>query len=132
MEAVAEADHAIKTERIDDFDRKFLSADIAEAHGWVALLDGVTDSMHQVRLAHTHSAVEEQRVVGFRGLLGHCARSSMREFVGLAYNEGVEGVAVVENVIAAVEIQLGLLAAGCRWSRLNGLLFGADVLHFGA
>src|SRR6266404_3059958 len=35
--------------------------------------------MHQVRLAHAHAAVEEQRVVGLRWLLGHRAGCRVRK-----------------------------------------------------
>ena len=131
MEAVAEADHVVEAKRVDDFDGEFFGADVAQAHGRIALFDGVPNGVHQVSFAHAHSAVEEKRVVGLRGLLGHGARCRMRKFVGLADDKGVEGIAVVELMVAVVEIELGLLDAGCRGSRLNRFFFGADVLHLG-
>ena len=106
VETVAETDHAVKAQRIDHFNREFLRADVTQPHRWITLLDGVTDGVHQVRLAHAHSAVKEQRVVRFRRLLSHRARSGMRKLVGLANHKRIEGVARVELVVAALKIQL--------------------------
>src|SRR5216684_3802602 len=130
MEAVAETDHAVKAQRIDDFDGEFFRADIAQPHRRIALLDGVTDGVHQVRLAHAHAAVKEQRVVGFRRLLGHRARSGMREFVGLANHERIERVPQIELVVAALKIQFCLFHAADHRRRLDRLLFRTHVLHF--
>src|SRR5208282_1006306 len=110
---------------------EFFRADVTEAHGGIALLDGVPDGMHQVRLAHAHAAIKEKRVVGFGGLLGDGAGSGVRKFIGLADYEAVEGVAEVELMVAAFEIELGLLGTGNNGSGRNRLFLGADVLHFG-
>ena len=77
------------------------------------------------------AAIEEEWVVRFGRLFRHSARSGVRKFVGFADNEGIESVASVELVIAAFEIELGLLGRGYGRRSLDGLLFGADILHFG-
>src|SRR6202790_5154602 len=69
VETVAETDHAIEADGVDDFDGEFFRADVTEAHRRIALLDGVPDSVHQVGLAHAHTAIEEQRVVSLGRLL---------------------------------------------------------------
>src|SRR5712691_1152850 len=130
VETVAEADHAVEAQRIDHFDRELFRADVTEPHRRIAPLDGVTDGVHQMSLAHAHSAIQEQRVVGFGRLLGDGACRGMREFVGLADDEGVESVARVELVVAALKIQLGLLHAGNHGSRLGRLFLGSHVMYF--
>ena len=39
----------------------------------------VTDGVHQMGLAQTDTAVEEERIVGFGGRLRHCPAGGMRE-----------------------------------------------------
>ena len=56
----------------------------------------VTDRVHQVRLAETHAAVDEQRVVRTRRRFGDGAARGVRELVRRADDEGVEGVAGIE------------------------------------
>ena len=58
-----------------------------------------------MRLAQAHAAIEEKRVVGFRGLLGDGERGGVRELVRRADDERVEGVARIQLVIDGVEIQ---------------------------
>ena len=48
---------------------------LARRGGWIALLDEMPDRVHQVSLAHTHAAIEEQRVIGFGRLFGDRAGS---------------------------------------------------------
>ena len=129
VETVAEADHAIEAQGVDDLDGELFRADIAETHGRIALLDGVPNGMHQVRFAHAHAAIKEQRVVSLGRLFGHGARSSMRKLIGLADDERIEGVPEIELVVAALKIQLGLLGGGNDRSGRHGFLFSADVLH---
>src|SRR2546430_17616538 len=78
---------------------EFLRAHVAQPHGRVALLDGVPDSVHQMRLAHANPAVKEQRVVGFRRVFGNRTGRRMSKFVGLAQHERVEAVAGIELVV---------------------------------
>ena len=59
------------------------------------------DRVHQMRLAETHAAVDEQRVVGARRRFGDRAAGRVRELVRRADDERVEGVAGAEAAEAA-------------------------------
>ena len=89
-EAVAKADHAVKAQRIDHFVGEFFGADIREPRRRIALLDQVADRLHQVRLAHSHSAIEKQRVVGLGGLLGDGLGRRVRELIRRANDKGCQ------------------------------------------
>src|ERR1700730_6590027 len=106
MEPVAEADHAVEANGVDNFDSEFFRADVTEAHGRIALLDGVPDSVHQVSLAHAHASIEEERVVSLGGLLSHVPRRGVCELVGFADHETVKGVTGIQLMVAALEIEL--------------------------
>ena len=58
----------------------------------------------RVRLAQSHSAVKKKRVVGFRRLLGDRDGRGVRELIGSADDEGIEGVARVQLMSDRVEI----------------------------
>ena len=47
--------------------------------------------VHQVRLAQTDAAVDEQRVIGLAGIAGDLNRGRLGELVALALDEAVEG-----------------------------------------
>ena len=51
----------------------------------------LADRVHQVRLAETDTAVDEQRVVGAAGILRDLNRGGLGELVALAFDEAVEG-----------------------------------------
>ena len=63
----------------------------------------MTDGVHQVGLAQTHAAVDEQRVVGLGGHLRHRQRHRMGETVAAAHHKGVKGI---------LGVQLGQRVAG--------------------
>ena len=88
--------------------------------------------VHQVGLAHTHAAIEKQRVVSLGRLLGDGAGRGVRKFVGLADDECFEGVARLELIVAALEVQSRLFNRDGGWRRRCGVFLGADVLHFQA
>jgi hypothetical protein len=52
----------------------------------------VTDRVHQVRLAQTRPAVDEERVVVIAGLIRDRLRRRVRELIARADDEVVEGV----------------------------------------
>src|ERR1700741_3946579 len=131
MEAVAEADHAVEAEGINHFNGELFGADIAEAHGGILLLGQVPGGGHEVGLAHAHAAVEEERVVGFRRLLGYGAGTGMSELIGFSDDKAFKGVAGLELVVAALEVEFGLLQASDGRGGLDGFFLGADVLHLG-
>ena len=130
VEAVAEAGHAVEAKRVNYFNGKLFSAYVAQAHRRITFFDGVPDGMHQVGLAHAHSAIEKQRVVGFGRLLGHRARRGVRKLVGLAHDERIEAVSQIQLVITAFEIEFRLLHAGCSGSGWHGFFLRTHVLHF--
>ena len=66
--------------------------------------------MHQVGLAETDAAVQEQRVVAVLGVIGHLPGSGARQLVGLALDEVLEGEVTVQ-VAGVLEAALDLHAA---------------------
>ena len=60
--------------------------------------DRVGDGLHQVGLAQPGGAVDEERVVGLARRFGGGVGGGGGELVGLADDEGVEGVALVERL----------------------------------
>ena len=58
--------------------------------------DQVADRVHQVRLAETDAAVDEQRVVRAAGILRDLKRRRARELVALAFDEALERESLVE------------------------------------
>ena len=63
---------------------------MSESSGWLAV-DEVADGVEQVRLAQADAAVDEERVVGLGGRLGHGQRGRLGEAVGRPGDEGLEG-----------------------------------------
>ena len=61
--------------------------------------------MHEVSLAHTHAAVEEEGIVGLGGALSDCLRGGPRKLFSVADDESLEGVARIEFA-AAVQSNL--------------------------
>ncbi len=57
--------HLVVAQRVDHVIRKLLARHVADGRLRLAPLHLVPDGLHQMRLAHAHAAVEEQRVVGF-------------------------------------------------------------------
>ena len=49
--------------------------------------------MEEMCFPQTDSAVDEERIVGARGQLGHRLASGLGELIGVADHEGIEGVA---------------------------------------
>ena len=95
-EAIAEAGHAIVAQRGDHLVGELLRRDVADACRGLAALHLVADGVHQVRLAHSHAAIEEERIVGARGPLGDGQRGGARKLVAVADDEVVEGVARIQ------------------------------------
>ena len=88
---------------LDDLVDELLGADVEHPGVRAAAAQhGVGDGLHQVGLAEPGGAVDEERVVGLAGRLGGRVRGGGGELVGLADDEGVEGVALVERLRAGV------------------------------
>ena len=73
-----------------------LGVNVGHARFRIARLDGVTDGLHEMRLAETHAAVDEQRVVGAARILGHLHGRGLGELVALAFHEPAEGEIGIE------------------------------------
>src|SRR5262249_3012534 len=67
-----------------------LRMNISHACIAVALDDEMRDRMHEVRLAETDAAVEEQRVVCVPRILRDLKRRGLRELIALAFDEAAE------------------------------------------
>ena len=81
-----------KPDRVDHLVDEAIRRDVGEIQALVPLEDVVADRMHQVGLAQTDAAVDEERVVGLRGDLRDGASGGMRELVRRADDEALEGV----------------------------------------
>jgi hypothetical protein len=55
----------------------------------------------------------------------------MRKFIGFADDKRLEGIARIELVVTALEVQLGLFGGGNRGSYLQRFFLGADILNLG-
>ena len=68
-----------------------LAVHVGEPRVGIALLELVRDRMHQMGLAQTDAAVDEQRVVGLARVAGDLNGGRLGELVALALDEAVEG-----------------------------------------
>ena len=80
-EALLELAHPVVAQRGDQVVDEGLRREVADLQGGLLLLDLVADGVHQVRLAETHTAVDEERVVVVTGLARDRLRGGMRELV---------------------------------------------------
>jgi hypothetical protein len=77
------------------------------------------DGVHQVRLAQTDAAIQEQRVEGHRPAFGHPARGGMGQLVRLAHHEAVEGEARSSGARAAFTTRIATGATSCARRRCS-------------
>ncbi len=89
-ELVAEAGHLVVADRVDHLVGELLAADVADGSMRLSALHVVTDRMHQVGLAHSNAAIEEQRVVGLRGPFCDGLCCSGRELIPTPNHERIE------------------------------------------
>ena len=108
-------------------------------HG-VFVLDEVADGVHQMGLAQSRVAVDEQRVVHVAGLLGHRQRRGVGQIVGLADDEvlklifrverGVVGDNLLGRVLGVDELKAVVHAVVDAHRRLDhGLVAPAQRAH---
>ncbi len=95
--ALAELDHPVLLQRLDEVVRELLGREVGDARVRVVAQDGVPDGVHQVGLAEAGVAVDEQGVVGLGGGLGHRQRRGVRHLVVGPDDKGLERVAGVEG-----------------------------------
>ena len=81
---------------MDHLVHEAFGGDVCEPGAAEVLEHVAADRVHQMGLAKTHSAVDEERVVGPRGRLGHSPCRRVRKLVRGTDDESVEGVAGVQ------------------------------------
>jgi hypothetical protein len=99
--ACLEGGAAVVGDGVDEVVRELLARDVSDADAGVERLGIVADRVQQVRLAESGVAVDEERVVRLGRCLSHGDRRCMREAVGLADDEVVEGVLRVQTGFVA-------------------------------
>ena len=107
--AVSEVLHALLADGVDEVVRELLAGGIQDPLARELRGHRVADGVHQVRLAQSHPAVEEERVVGMPRPLRHGEGGGVRQPVGGANDE-------VRELVAAVEVD-GVPAGRCRGRR---------------
>ena len=112
-------------QRLDKAIHELFCRQIENPQIGLACVQLMCDGMHQVGLAQTHAAIEEQWVKGHRPALCHPAGGGMRELVGLTHDKAVKGKAGVQRgagqVIVCPRPTLGKLGTrlrrGCHIAR---------------
>src|SRR5205814_10134105 len=107
-------------------------------------LDLMTNSLHQVGLPHANAAVEEQRIVGLGGCLGHRLGSGMLKLVSSAGHERFKRIFGIEmcGCIPVKTLLFRSSRARCRsrngsWSKFavrtgryaRGIFFSGNELN---
>ena len=92
---------AVVGDRVDEVVGELFARDVAHPDAGEQVDRVIADRVQQVGLAEARVAVDEQRVVGLGGGLGDGDRRRVREPVGLADDEVVEGVLRVQARVAA-------------------------------
>ena len=110
-EHLLEAVHVLEAQRRDEAVHELLGGEVEDARLGIVLAHLPGDRVHQVGLAEADAAVEEERVEGdgaaFDDAFRHPAGSGVRELVGLADDEIVEGAAAVERRGGEIHVRAG-------------------------
>src|SRR5919198_2024186 len=91
-----EFDQITMLDRVDELVDEQLTRDVDHLHVFSFRPDELADGLHQMRLAQTDAAINEERVVGPRWRLRDCEAGCMRDFVIRADNERFEGVSRIQ------------------------------------
>ncbi|MNS87957.1 hypothetical protein D3C72_1219150 [compost metagenome] len=94
---ILEVHRLVVADGVDQLVGELLRAQIRDLGAGVVRQDVVGHRMHEVGLAQAHAAVDEERVVGFGGAVGHGLGGGMGEVAVRADHEGLEGVLGVQN-----------------------------------
>ena len=86
----------------DEFVGKVFTAGVEDLRVGIVSGDAVADRVKQMRFAEARVTVDEQRVVGLPRRVGDGERCRVREGVGGADDEGVEGQLVVHHGVVRV------------------------------
>ena len=89
-------DQIVVLNRVDEFIDEHFAGKVHHLRVLFVHPDILADRLHQVRLAESHSAVNEKRVVGARRRFGHRQARGMRDFVVRADHERFEAVARIQ------------------------------------
>ena len=77
---------------------ELLGMQIEHAGVWLVLQQGIADRMDQMRLAQTHAAIDEQRVVHLPWRAGDMQGRSARHLIGAPGHQIVKGQRAVDTV----------------------------------
>src|SRR5882762_8508684 len=106
--ALSEFDQITVLDRVDELVDEQFTGDINNLYVFLLGPNVLPDGLHQVGLAKTNTAINEQRVVCARGRLGYSKSGSMRNFIVRADHERFERVPRVES------------RHGCAWFCVSG------------
>ncbi len=116
----AEPDELIVLDRVDELVREFLRGDVGDPRAFLVIDHMLANGVQQVRFAQPHSAVEEERIVGFSGGLRHGHGGGVRKGIVVADDECLEGILGIERQIGP-----GILPFPLVGSFLGGALGSA-------
>src|SRR5712691_11288195 len=140
-ELVAKAGHLVVTQRVDHLVGELFTGDVTDGRLWLTPPDLVPNGLHQVGLAHSDAAIQEERVVGLGGTLCHSLACRVRELIAAADHEGIKRVPRIQLCCPIpIEPSLGRVS-GCgnrNWSgkpaivthrRRRGVILRSYELH---
>ena len=120
--ALAEFRQAVLLQGLNELVGELLGRKVGNAGVGVGAEDGVPDGVHQVGFAQAGVAIDEQRIVGLRGGLGHGEGRGVGHLVVGADDEGLERVTGVEGAGGgAALVVAGRAARGGAAARGGGL-----------
>ena len=90
--AIAKLRRAVVLQRDNELVGELFAGQVDDVGGEVILHNAVADRVHEVRLAQTDAAVQEQRIIGVGRGAGDRLRGGVREPVGVADHELFKGV----------------------------------------
>ncbi len=88
--------HRAVLDGVDDVVEELLGGDICDPDGGVALQDPVGDGLHQVGLSEAGGAIDEERVIRLARRFGDRRGGRGGELVGLADDEMVESISIIQ------------------------------------
>ncbi len=106
-EAIAETHHLVVLDGVDHLVGEFFGGEIDDGAVRLTQLDLMANRLHQMGLAHSDAAIEEERIVCLAGSRGDGESGGMGELVSAANDEAAEGVTRVE-LRRAIEIKARL------------------------
>ncbi|MGC3992441.1 MAG: hypothetical protein QM796_22625 [Chthoniobacteraceae bacterium] len=111
---LAELDQGAVLNGVDELVGELLAGEVHHLGRLLMTVHILADRLDEVRLAQTHTAIHEERIVGLGRGLRDRERGGMGELVVRAHHEGLEGIARVHPVGGNRGLRLG------RDDRLRG------------